>query len=357
MKVNSLLLFAVAIGCGLVAMLGLKQYMNNNQKVDVETVDVLVATSEIQAGVSLNETNTAFHAFSKDTCPPGAVTSRAEVEEMTLRAMAVPGETIMLAKLTAERGAAAEIPEGMRVITVPVNATTSHSGLLLPGNRVDIMVTYKRRTRSGLVPDTKMVLRYIEVFATDSLRDASSTEVQEVNSKNVSLLVTPEQAPILLKAADKGLLQLAMRSKFDGGDEERPLDYTWLDGESNPQLETEDPESYVATEEPSADPTDVRAALQREQESQQAADTAQADAADQLVVVADPSVPMWPIVIFAGDKQRVQLVKLPLEEAETELKAMEEAHRAQSDPESTVTPAGEPTGTLKQFIDLYFTGA
>jgi pilus assembly protein CpaB len=110
-----------------------------------------------------------------------------------------------------------EIPKGMRVVTVSVNLTKTHSGLITPGDRVDVLVTYKARTaEDGLVTRTKAVLEYIQIFATDSLRrGGESSEGGEIKAKNISVLVSPDQANLLMLAESKGQLTLALRSKND----------------------------------------------------------------------------------------------------------------------------------------------
>ena len=52
MKTKSMVLLAMALGCGLVAMLGVQQILSGEQKVK-DTVPVLVAKQEIGAGTKL----------------------------------------------------------------------------------------------------------------------------------------------------------------------------------------------------------------------------------------------------------------------------------------------------------------
>src|SRR5262249_47988389 len=117
-------------------------------------------------------------------------------------------------------GATINIPEGMRVITIPVNATTTHSGMLKPGDRVDVLATFQlQRAGFGSVTRTKTILEYIEVFATDSTRtgveEPSGKAAPKDGVKNVSLLVNLKQATVLKLAESKGSLTLALRSKTD----------------------------------------------------------------------------------------------------------------------------------------------
>ncbi len=97
------------------------------------------------------------------------------------------------------------IPPGMRVVTVGIDIPTSHSGMLSPGMRTDVMLTYSVRTDEGSDQRTRTVLQFIEIFAVDR-------PVDEGNIRNVSVLVTPRQAHILLLARKRGSIYLALRS-------------------------------------------------------------------------------------------------------------------------------------------------
>jgi pilus assembly protein CpaB len=309
MKLKSIVLLAVALGCGLVAMLGVQQALSGRKAPKEETAKVLVATAEISPGVPLDEGNTTFKSFPLSAVPQGAVTKREEFEERSMNVRAVPGEVIMLAKLSDKGvfGASAEIPEGMRVITVPVNATTTHSGLIRPGDRVDVLVTYKiRRPEQGMISKTKTVLEFIKVFATDSVRAGSAPESGELTAKNISLLVSPEQANLLMLAESKGQLHLALRHKSDDAAVmSGAVDETMFD-----DLEAKIGMDDAVEDEtaPATQPTSVRDFL--EQEQQGAAPVA-------ITPAAPVEKPKWKIQIYAGDTQRIEEVDLPEEPKES----------------------------------------
>ena len=194
MKFKSVVLLAVAIGCGLVAMLGVQQVMSGDKAAETKMVKVLVAIEEISPGVPLDETNVAFKELPEDMVPSGAETKQEQFAERALKRGAFPGDIITKAKLDENLIASYEIPQGMRVVTVSVNLTKTHSGLITPGDRVDVLVTYKARTaEDGLVTRTKAVLEYIQIFATDSLRrGGEASEGGEIKAKNISVLVSPD---------------------------------------------------------------------------------------------------------------------------------------------------------------------
>ena len=55
MKMKSLVLLAMAIGCGLVAMLGVQQVLSGDKRPQVETGKVLVAATSIMPGRPLDD--------------------------------------------------------------------------------------------------------------------------------------------------------------------------------------------------------------------------------------------------------------------------------------------------------------
>jgi pilus assembly protein CpaB len=130
MKFKSVVLLAVAIGCGLVAMLGVQQVMSGDKSAETKMIKALVAIEEIAPGLPLDETNVAFKELPEDLVPSGAVTKKEQFEERALKRGAFPGDVITKAKLDENLIASYEIPEGMRVVTVSVNLTKTHSGLM-----------------------------------------------------------------------------------------------------------------------------------------------------------------------------------------------------------------------------------
>ena len=282
-------------------MLGVKQALSKDAPEDM--VDVLCATTDIQAGALLTEENTEFRQLPPSACVPGLITEREQIEDRALRVRAVAGEYIMMQKLgeKGQVGAATEIPEGMRVVTISVDATKSHSGLLLPGNRVDVICTYKIRTAQGMITKTKAILQYIAVFATDTLRDGMDSEAQTVNSKNVSLLVTFEQAALVMQAQNKGQLTLAMR----GAGDDVTVDQYVVD---ESVFEGSDEHAMVNTDDVAED-GDIRRALEEEQVAQQIEEP--------VVEEEEPVEPeenMWVITIYEGEEVRYEQVALPQEE-------------------------------------------
>ncbi len=325
MKMKSMVLFAVAIGLGLFAMLSVQKVMSQNQGAEAEYGQVLVALTDIVPGVPLDESNVSFRKWPKDAIPEGAVTTEEQYIERALKAAAVSGEVIMAAKLGEKGvfGASSEIPDGMRAVTVSVDPTKTHSGQIQPDDRVDVLVTYKTRSKRGMITRTKAVLEYIQVFSVDNRRAGIQGEAEEAAAKNISLLVTPDQANLLMLAENKGMLHLALRHKTDS-DPAKPamIDDSFFDdvdtqlGERTP--EPEEPKRTMAP----PDPKNIAEALKRELGGQ---GTPPAGPPGQEIP-AEPGPEMWKVQIYTGKEVRVEEVELPPEKPETKEEPTKVSH-------------------------------
>src|SRR5688572_24811584 len=172
MRPKSLLLLALALGCGLVASIGISQVMDrNNRPVTMETSPIYVAKHNINLGDPIDAEMLSLQEWPKDKVPKGAIANLEELEGRRPRTAIIEGEPILEGKLL-EPGQVANpissIPKGMRLKTIAVDAEKSAAGLLGPGDRVDVQLFVKKDTRSGVdVAKSKIILQNIRVFAVD----------------------------------------------------------------------------------------------------------------------------------------------------------------------------------------------
>jgi hypothetical protein len=104
--------------------------------------------------------------------------------------------------VSASKGASISIPVGMRVVTIPFNMKSAQGEAVKAEDRVDLMVTYRVRLPEGReIIEIKTFLTSIQVFATDS-----SSPGEKAQMKNISLLVTPDQAQTIQMAKSIGEL-------------------------------------------------------------------------------------------------------------------------------------------------------
>ena len=120
-------------------------------------------------------------------------------------------------------GLTAKIPDGMRAVAVETNDVANVSGFLYPGAFVDVLVTF--RPEQGRQEDlTATVLQNVEVLSTgEKLRPDPSGKPEKV--RQVTMLLTPDDAAKLVLAANKGTVQFVMRNGTDKAqDQHRPVE-------------------------------------------------------------------------------------------------------------------------------------
>ena len=105
------------------------------------------------------------------------------------------------------------IRDGMRAVSVKVDEVIGVAGFVLPGTRVDVMLTLdKGDGRPQAI--TKTLLQNVQTLAAGQ----SVTRDKEGKAQTVTvitLLVSPDDAELLALAAKEGRLQLALRNTLD----------------------------------------------------------------------------------------------------------------------------------------------
>ena len=113
---------------------------------------------------------------------------------------------------------AAVLKPGTRAITILLGEGTQHSGLIDPGDRVDVVLTARSRTGGGIENVlSRTILEDVRVLAVDrqiGSAAGSSNERGEVERTKIvtaTLEVLPEQTGLLALGEHKGELALAVR--------------------------------------------------------------------------------------------------------------------------------------------------
>jgi pilus assembly protein CpaB len=221
MRPKSLILLALALGCGLVASIGISQVLDgSNRPAAVETAPIYVALQNVNVGDPLTEKMVALEEWPKDKVPIGAITKWEDVEDRRPRTNIYQGEPLLENKLLAkgERSDPIQgVPAGMRLKTISVDARKSAAGLLSPGDRVDVQIYVRANPEHGIAsPFTKIFLQNIRVYAVDQTIDKAVDGEEERNvAKTVSLIVTPAQANRINLAENMGEISLIPRNPDD----------------------------------------------------------------------------------------------------------------------------------------------
>lgn len=225
MRSKSIILLVLALGCGLVASIGISQYMEARHKAtdQGERQPVFVAMTDINANEEMTAQNIKLEEWPKNIIPAGALTKLEEVEHKRCRMKLYAGEPILSSKLLGASdaiGAAKDIPTGYRVVHVKVDASTGSSNLILPGDRVDVIV-FRQPNNNLNATAAKIVLQDIKVFAVDTQTEnqfaaTKNEQTEPISAKTIAVLVTPEQAVILHAATEMGgSVRLVLRNPDD----------------------------------------------------------------------------------------------------------------------------------------------
>jgi len=249
MRPKSMILIVIALGCGLVASIGISQMIEGRGGAapEAEKVQIIIAKANIATGDPIKAEMVELKDWPQDTVPEGAFTSFEELEGQRPRHQIVAGTPILEGNLMDGTGksTAERIPAGYSVIAVKVDADTAVANLLNPGDRVDVMV-FLRRSGEIQRTVTQTILRYVKVFAVNDAVDMTDEgENKTIKAKTVSLLVTPKQAQKLSLATSLGKIHLAMRRPDDKPDEHE-IDATAADDILD-DVETGDPKEELAS--------------------------------------------------------------------------------------------------------------
>lgn len=216
MKMKSLILIFIALGCGLVASIGISQVMEGKKGggavAVVETEPILVALDVIDSGAKLDSQMVKLEDWPRSKVPEGAIRSLDDAKDKYAMARFFKGEPIILDRISEDANTVTiKIPAGFRTATIKVDDDTVMEGMA-PGDKVDVMV-FLRRNEEIRETGTHTILKNVTVFSkgsqTERITDAKG-EVQK--ARTVSLLLKPKQAEELALASQMGKILLNLRS-------------------------------------------------------------------------------------------------------------------------------------------------
>jgi pilus assembly protein CpaB len=199
----------------------------SEQVVQPQTVDVLVAKSDIGLGQTVTPNDlqwqswpasTAGSTFIRRSDRPDATT---QLAGSIARAPFIAGEPIREAKLVKADGSgfmAAILPTGMRAISTEISPETGAGGFILPNDRVDVLLTRRLKNPDPKAPGdivfSEVLLSNVRVLAIDQAPKEKEGQ-NSVVGKTVTLELKPEQVPTLAFGRQAGVLSLALRSIAD----------------------------------------------------------------------------------------------------------------------------------------------
>lgn len=188
----------------------------------VQMKDVVVATRPLPVGVTIKAPDVKLSKVAVEAFPKGAFSKVEDVIDRPVVSNILGDEPVLEARLAARGsglGLAPIIPVGMRAVTVRVNDVAGVAGFVLPGMRVDVLVTGRPPSGNDTVTTTCLQNILVLSAGTTIQPDAKG---QAIQAPTVTVLTSPQEAEILTLAQQEGRIQLVLRNGSDHAIEKTP---------------------------------------------------------------------------------------------------------------------------------------
>src|SRR5450755_1174337 len=219
-----MIVFAVVFG--LIAVFIAQAWLNNQANMQAQNYEankktttmqtVVVAKQPLRFGTELNASLLEEAAWPAASMPAGAFTKISDVLQGGRRVVLTaiePNEPVLSLKITGpgERATlSALVKPGMKAVTIRVNDVEGVGGFVLPGDRVDVVLT--RQIEKGSA-STEVVLQNTRVLAVDQSADERAAKAAV--AKSVTLEVSTVEAQKVWLASSVGNLSLLLRKAGD----------------------------------------------------------------------------------------------------------------------------------------------
>lgn len=230
MRGSTIVMIAVAAVFGLLAVFLAQVWLNRQDSLRMRNLEsrskpvstrvVVVARSPLRFGSALTAQNLREVEWPGEAVPANSFSSIAELTRGDKRVVLTSieaNEPVVGNKITGPGQKAtlsALIDEGMKAVTVRVNDVEGVAGFVLPGDRVDVLLTRHGEKETS---SSDVVLQNIKVLAIDQIADERAEKPVVV--KAVTLEVDTVSAQKLALAASAGNLSLVLRKAGDSAQE------------------------------------------------------------------------------------------------------------------------------------------
>lgn len=223
------LLLATALGLGVLAAVGARGYIAGQLELErdrlaprLAQVQVVVARRDLARGDPVTADTMAVRDLPGEYVSAGVVTPE-RFDAVAGAVLAQPmkaGEPLLRASaVSPESGAfSGRVRSGIRALTIAVDEVNSLSGMLQPGDRIDLMLSVRLPGASmSPIPQelTRPLMQDIRVLATGRQAQAGTEERPARGFTTITIEVTPEQAQKLVVAQRSGKLTALLRNPGD----------------------------------------------------------------------------------------------------------------------------------------------
>jgi pilus assembly protein CpaB len=210
----------LALTSGIVAALLALRYLRERttplMASEPRTATIVLSARSLPVGAFVTERDVKVVSWPGEAVPSGYIRSIKDAVGRGIITPVAENEPLLAAKLStkdAGGGLPIIIRDGMRAVSVRVDEVIGVAGFVLPGTRVDVLLTLdKNQSRSQAI--TKTLLQNVQTLAAGQ----SVTRDKEGKPQTVTvitLLVSPDDAELLALASKEGRLQLALRNTLD----------------------------------------------------------------------------------------------------------------------------------------------
>jgi pilus assembly protein CpaB len=215
---------------GLVAVVLTRAYLNGAVRTNpaVATsngpaIPVVVAAANVPRGATMQASMLKLVAYPTDAAPIGIFHTIAEVvgapgqERLALRSMVI-NEPVLPGNVTGPGGKlnlSAVVTPGMRAVSLRSNDVVGVGGFVLPGDRVDILLTRNTGNGTGANTVTQVLAENVRVLGVD--QSANDEADKPVVAKAVTIEVSPSQAQAISLGEQIGTVSMSLRRVADDG--------------------------------------------------------------------------------------------------------------------------------------------
>ena len=217
---RTVVVVGIAVAAAALASFGAYQAIQRMpvREVEVRSLYQVVAVEDMTMGTLINKDHVKLVAWPVSAPVPNGFSEIERVVNRGLIAPVVANEPLTenkLAPLEAGAGLPPSIPEGMRALSVKVNEIIGVAGFVVPGTRVDLMVTLRKRENEQ-DSMTRVVLSDVQVLTAGTRYDQEKArDGQPIPTSVVTLLLTPPDAEKVTLAAAEGQIMLTLRNPMD----------------------------------------------------------------------------------------------------------------------------------------------
>lgn len=217
---RTLIVLAVAVLMAGLASFGVYTAVRSMpvREVEIARTQAVVAARPLQVGVMVTKDDVKVVPWPAANPVPGSFTEIERVVNRGVVGSVSENEPLTESKLAAV-GSGAGLPptitEGMRAVSIKVNEVIGVAGFVIPGTRVDVLVTVRgdqvRESQSRVVLSNVVVL----TAGTRYDQERAIKEGKPIPTTVVTLLLTPEDAEKLTLASEEGRIMLTLRNPLD----------------------------------------------------------------------------------------------------------------------------------------------